>query len=126
MKGFDISFQANLKYRVLNPPMQQKEMGMSFTYTDPNHRWPLPRVEDTDTAQWQKKWRNTHLAQSLSQPICRRRFHPAQKAESQMKLFLWNPAQSVQMRIEPKQQLLAARRKFDPDKEPFRRKHPQR
>jgi hypothetical protein len=87
-------------------------------------RWPSARVEDTDAAQRQKKRRHPHLAQSLAQPILRRRFHVAQKGERQMKLFLGKPAQAAQMRIERPQRFLATRRKFETNEESFRQEHP--
>jgi putative transposase len=68
--------------------MQRKEMRLPFPHIRPGYRWPAARVEDTDAAQRQKKRRRPHLAQSLAQPILRWRFHVAQKAERQMKLFL--------------------------------------
>ena len=107
MKGFEIRFETSKKHRILNAPMQRKEMRMPFSHTRPGHRWPAARVEDTDAAQRQKKRRHPYLAQSLTQPILRRRFHVAQKGERQMKLFLGKPTEAAQMRIERQQRRLA-------------------
>ena len=106
MKGFEISFETRTKDRILNAPMQRKEMRLPFPHIRPGYRWPAARVEDTDAAQRQKKRRRPHLAQSLVQPILRWRFHVAQKAERQMKLFLGQPAQAAQMRVERQQRVL--------------------
>jgi hypothetical protein len=125
MKGFEISFETRTKDRILNAPMQRKEMRLPFPHIRPGYRWPAARVEDTDAAQRQKKRRRPHLAQSLVQPILRWRFHVAQKAERQMKLFLGQPAQAAQMRVERQQRRLATRRKFEANEESFRREHPQ-
>ena|SRR6266852_2996545 len=125
MKGFEIRFETRTKDRILNAPMQRKEMRMPFPHTRPGHRWPAARVEDTDATQRQKKRRHPHLPQSLAQPILGWRFHVAQKAERQMKLFLGKPAQAAQMRVERQQRRLATRRKFEANEESFRREHPQ-
>ena len=124
MKRFEIRFETRIKDRILNAPMQRKEMRMPFPHTCPSHRWPPARVKDTDTPQRQKKRRHSHLAQSLAQQILRWRFHIAEKAERQMKLFLGKPAQAGQMRVEREQRRLATRRKFEANEESFRREHP--
>src|SRR6266849_4089506 len=103
--------------------IQLKAMRMPFPHTRPGHRWPAARVEDTDATQRQKKRRHPHLPQSLAQPILGWRFHVAQKAERQMKLFLGKPAQAAQMRVERQQRRLATRRKFEANEESFRREH---
>ena len=94
---------------------------MPFPHTCPSHRWPPARVKDTDAPQRQKKRRHSHLAQQ----ILRWRFHIAEKAERQMKLFLGKPAQAGQMRVEREQRRLATRRKFEANEESFRGEHPQ-
>src|SRR5271165_7289461 len=58
MKGFEIRFETRTKDRILNAPMQRKEMRMPLPHTRPGHRWPAARVEDTDAAQGQKKRRH--------------------------------------------------------------------
>jgi len=47
----------------------------------------------------------------------------AEKAQGQMKLLFRNPAQTANMRIEGKKRYLAASRKSETDKEPFRAEH---
>src|SRR5260370_21459146 len=99
MKGFEIRFETRTKDRILNAPMQRKEMRMPSPHTRPGHRWPAARVEDTDATQRQKKRRPPTLPQSLAQPLLRWRFHVAQKAERHMKLFLGKPATASQMPV---------------------------
>ena len=124
-KGLEIRFETRIKDRILNAPMERKEMRMPFSHTCPGHRWAAARVEDTDAAQRQKKRRHPHLPQSLAQPILRWCFHISQKAERQMKLFLGKPAQTAQMRVEREQRRLATRRKFEANEKSFQREHPQ-
>jgi len=62
MKGFEISFETRTKDRILNAPMQRKEMRMPFPHTRQGHRWPAARVEDTDAAQRQKNGGTPHLS----------------------------------------------------------------
>jgi hypothetical protein len=125
MKGFEIRFETRIKGRILNAPIQRKEMRMPFPHSRPGHRWLAARVENTDAAQRQKKRRHSHFSQSLAEPILRGCFHVAQKAERQMKLFVGKPAQAAQMRVEREQRRLATRWKFEANEESFRREHPQ-
>ena len=115
MKLFEIRFETRTKDRILNSPMERKEMRMPFSRTHPDHRWLAARVEDADTTQRQKKRRHSHLGQSLAQPVFCRRFHLAEKAEREMKLFLGKPAQTGQMRVKSQQHRLATRRKLEAD-----------
>ena len=81
MKRFEIRFETRMKDRILNVPMQCKEVRVSFPHTCPHYRRSAARVEDTDAAKRQKKRRHPHLAQRLMQPILRRRYHVPEKAQ---------------------------------------------
>ena len=94
MKGFEVRFEAYLENGILNPPVQRKEMRMPFPHSNPNHRYLVARLEDTDAAQRQEKRRNPYFAQCLNQPFLPCRFHFSKKTEGQMKLFLRKPAQA--------------------------------
>ena len=120
MKRLEIWFQSRMKDCILNAPMQRKEMRMPFPYACPNDRWAPADVENTDAAQRQKKGRHPDLAQSFAQPILRVRFHVAEEAQRQVKLFLEQPAKSGQMGIEREQPRLAAGRQIEPNEKPFR------
>ena len=89
---------------------------MPFPDADPDHRWAAARIEDSDAAQRQKKRWNPHLVQSLSQPVLCGCCYCSEKAQRQMKLFLRNPAQPGQMRVELEQRSLASRRKCEANK----------
>ncbi len=67
MKGFEIGFESGLKHRILNSPVQQKQMRMSFPDTCPDDRRTATNFENAYAADGQKKRPDPHLQQSFAE-----------------------------------------------------------
>jgi hypothetical protein len=80
----EIRFETCVKDSMLNVAVQRKKMGMPAANSHPDHRWAAMRVEDTNAPQRQKKRRDPHLLQRLTEPILGRRFDVSEEAERQV------------------------------------------
>src|SRR5689334_10483891 len=67
MKRLEFGFQARPKNRILNSPMENKKMRMSFSHPCPNHRDASSRSKDSHSSKRKQERRHSHGLQSVSQ-----------------------------------------------------------